>query len=99
MSRLRAVAADPAIQAIAVLSLLVAAGFVVIALAWRGAARTPYVPIEVPWLISGGVAGLAMIGMGLGALSIHLSRRQAAEQRAALDELIRTATELMEHRN
>jgi hypothetical protein len=97
VTRLRDVAGDPAARAIAVLMLLVAAGFVVLALAWHGSARTPYVPLEVPWLVSGGIAGVAVIGMGLGALSIQLSRREAAEDRAALDELVRAAAEVIEH--
>lgn len=96
MNRLRAAATDPAVRAFAVLALLVVAGFVTLALAWHGAARTPYVPLEVPWVVSGGIAGLALIGMGLGALSIQLSRREAAEQRAAVEELVRAAAEVIE---
>jgi hypothetical protein len=96
MNRMRAAAGDPALRAVGVLAFLVVAGFVVLALAWHGAARTPYVPLEVPWLVSGGIAGVALIGMGLGALSIQSSRREAAEHREAVEDLVRAATELIE---
>ncbi len=95
MSRLPAWLADASLRAAAGLALLVVAGFVVLGLAWHGAARTPYVPLETPWLISGGIGGLALVGMGLGAMSIHLSRRERAQQRAAVEQLISVAAELM----
>lgn len=87
---------DPGIQSVLVLAALVVAGFVMFGLAWRGGARTPYVPLQIPWLVSGGMAGLALIGMALGAWSIHLGRRQDAEHRAATEDLVRTAVELAE---
>jgi hypothetical protein len=87
---------DPGVQAMVVLALLGAAGFVMLGLAWRGAARTIYVPLQSPWLISGGVAGLALIGMALGAWSIHEGRRRDAEHRAVMEDLVREAAELAE---
>jgi hypothetical protein len=87
---------DPGAQAMVVLALLAAAGFAMLVLAWRGAARTIYVPLQVPWLVSGGVAGLALIGMALGAWSIHEGRRRDAEHRAVMEDLVREAAELAE---
>jgi hypothetical protein len=87
---------DPGIQAIVVLFLLAVAGFVMLALAWRGGARTPYVPLQLPWMVSGGMAGLALLGMALGAWSIHLGRRDDAEHRAQVDDLVREAAVLAE---
>ena len=87
---------DPGVQAIVVLALLAVAGFVMLALAWRGAARTTYVPLQSPWVLSGGVAGLALLGMALGAWSIHEGRRQDAEHRADMEDLVREAAELAE---
>ena len=87
---------DPGVQAVVVLALLAVAGFVMLALGWRGAARTIYVPLQVPWVASGGVAGLAVLGMALGAWSIHAGRRQDAEHRADMEELVRAAAELAE---
>ena len=87
---------DPGIQAVLVLAGLAVAAFVMFGLAWRGGARTPYVPLQMPWLVSGGMAGLALLGMAVGAWSIHLGRRQDALHRAATEDLVREAVELAE---
>lgn len=87
---------DAGVQAIGVLALLVIAGFVMLGLAWRGAARTIYVPLQLPWFASGSLLGLACIGMGLGAWSIHLGRRQDAAHRDAVETLVRDAVGLAE---
>lgn len=87
---------DPGVQAFVVLAALAVAGFVMLGLAWRGDARTPYVPLQMPWLVSGGVTGLALLGLALGAWSIHLGRRADAAHRAAVDEVVRDAIELAE---
>lgn len=80
---------DPGLQALAVLVALAAVGFVMLGLSWRGGARTQFVPLQVPWLVSGGFAGLALLGLALGAVSIHLSRRDDAADRAAYDRFTR----------
>jgi hypothetical protein len=87
---------DPGIQAAVVLAVLAVVGFVMFVLAWRGGARTPYVPLQVPWLVSGGIAGLALLGMALGSWSIHLGRRDDAAHRAEVDDLVREAATLAE---
>ena len=87
---------DPGVQAMVVLALLAAAGFAMLGLAWRGAARTVYVPLQSPWVLSGGIAGLALLGMTLGAWSIHEGRRRDAEHRAVMEDLVREAAELAE---
>jgi len=87
---------DPSAQALLVLAGLAVVAFVMLSLAWRGGARTPYVPLQLPWLISGGMIGLALLGMALGGWSIHLGRRQDAEHRAATEDLVREAAELAE---
>lgn len=87
---------DPGVQAILVLALLGVAGFVMLGLAWRGAARTVYVPLQMPWVVSGGLAGLGLLGLAYGALSIHLARRQDAVHRAEVEDLVRSAATLAE---
>lgn len=87
---------DPGIQSMLVLAGLAIVAFVMMGLAWRGGARTTYVPLQIPWFVSGGIAGLALLGMSLGAWSIHLGRRQDAAHRAATDDLVREAVELAE---
>jgi len=88
---------DSGVRAIGVLCAVTAAGFVLLAFAWRGVAATVYVPLQLPWFVSGGLAGLAVVGMALGALSIHLGRRQDAAHREATETLVRDAIELCEH--
>ena len=87
---------DPGVRAFVVLAGFVVAGFVMLALAWRGAAATVYVPLQLPWVVSGSLAGLAVVGMGLGGWSIHVARRQDAEHRDAVEALVRDAVELTE---
>jgi hypothetical protein len=87
---------DPGVQAVAILAGLAVVAFVMMGLAWRGGARTTYVPLQIPWFVSGGMAGLALLGMALGGWSIHLGRRQDAAHRAATDDLVREAVELAE---
>lgn len=87
---------DPGVQQFLVLGLLVVAGFVMLGLAWRGAARTVYVPLQMPWVVSGGMAGLGLLGLAYGAISIHLGRRQDAVHRAQVEDLVRTAATLAE---
>jgi hypothetical protein len=79
-----------------VLAGLAVAGFVMLGLSWRGAARTVYVPLQLPWMISGGFAGLSLLGLALGAWSIHLSRRDDAIHRAEMEDVVRTGATLME---
>jgi len=87
---------DPGVRAALVLLALVVAGFVMLALAWHGAARTIYVPLQLPWLASGSLIGLALIGTGLGGWSVHLGRRADAAHRDEMETLIRDAAEFAE---
>jgi hypothetical protein len=88
---------DPGVQVIGVLFVLAFAAFGLLAWGWRGVARTPYVPFQLPWLISASVAGLALLGFALGAWSIHLGRRQDAAHRLLTERLVRDAAELADH--
>lgn len=87
---------DPGVQAFAVLAAFAIAGFVMFGLGWRGGARTVYVPLQLPWLISGGIAALAVLGVALGSWSIHAGRRIDAEHRAVVEQVTREAAELAE---
>ena len=87
---------DQGNQSLLVLGLIAVAGCVMWGLAWRGVARTIYVPLQLPWIISGGIAGLALLGLALAAWSIHLGRRQNAIHRAAVEDLVRTGATLAE---
>jgi hypothetical protein len=86
--------ADPGVQVLAVLAALGLAAFGMFVWGWHGVARTVYVPFQIPWMVSAGVAGLGVLGFALGAWSIHLGRRQDAAHRAVTEDLVRDAVEL-----
>jgi hypothetical protein len=44
--------------------LLIAFGALGLLLGWLGASSTPYVEAQIPYVISGGLTGLALIGLG-----------------------------------
>jgi len=77
-----------------VLVVLALVAFGLLAWGWRGVARTPYVPFQLPWLLSASVVGIGLLGFALGAWSIHLGRRQDAAHRFATEQLVRDAVEL-----
>jgi hypothetical protein len=63
------------------------AGFVAIFLGWNGAASFDRVPAQFPWLISGGVTGLALVVIGSALLVVENNRRDRAALMALLEEL------------
>ncbi|MHB8511646.1 MAG: hypothetical protein ACYDCC_05650 [Actinomycetota bacterium] len=75
-------------------SILAVLGIALILFGWYGASHTPYVFEQIPYLISGGVLGLAFAVVGaLGYFSYWLTRqvqetrRQGEESRVALARL------------
>jgi hypothetical protein len=46
--------------------LLIAAGFVAIGAGWDGVQSTPVVAVQVSYLVSGGLVGIALVMLGLG---------------------------------
>lgn len=55
-----------------------AIGFVLIAIAWGTVAGETNVALQMPYLVSGGIAGLALVMVGLTVVSIAARRRDAA---------------------
>jgi len=82
------------VRAAVILAMFVVAGFVVIGLAWSGSAARGYAIYQLPWVVSGGMVGIALVGLGIGLLDLHIWRRQAALRRAALGEVVRDTSEL-----
>ena len=89
---------DPRLSTLLVLGGAVIAGFLLMAYAATSSATLTDVPLQVPWLVSGGMAGLGLVGTGLGLISIHLDRVEAAEERRQLAELQREALRLQGRR-
>lgn len=69
-------------------------GFLLIALAWNGAASFDYAPAQFPYLISGGLTGIGLIVVGVTVMVVQTMRREAADRSAELDELLSHITEL-----
>jgi hypothetical protein len=71
-----------------VAAVLLPLGILVILLGWYGAAHTPYLFEQVPYLISGGLLGLGLVtGAGLLYFGGWVARSAAVQQRAAEESL------------
>lgn len=62
-------------------------GLLLVFLGWNGAASVDRVPSQFPYLISGGVAGLCLVVMGVGMIVVQNQRADRAELQATLREL------------
>ncbi len=74
---------------------LVLSGFAILVLSWRGIARLTVVSFQFPYVLSGGLAGIALIGVGAAILGIQIARYQRAEERRDMEELLGAATDLL----
>lgn len=63
------------------------AGFLLVFLGWNGAASYDDTPAQFPYLLSGGIAGLALVVLGSALLVVHRTRGDQAALRQAIDEL------------
>ncbi len=67
-------------------AVLLPLGVLVIVLGWYGASHTPYLFEQVPYLISGGLVGLALVvAGGLAYFGTWIARGVAAQQRSAAE--------------
>ena len=82
---------DPRVSTIVVLVAVLSAGFVTMMLGWSGAAGLGFVAFQMPYIVSGALVGLALVGTALGLLSVHADRVEAAEERRLLAGLQREA--------
>ncbi len=95
MNELWQVLRDPKVTTSLVLAAVVLAGFGLLGAGYRGAAALLFVPFQVPYLVSGAVVGLALVGAGLALLIVHLDRTEAAEERRAVAALQRDVLRLL----
>jgi len=75
--------------------LIIAIGLLVIGLGWNGMAGgggevngVPNLNAQLPWLISGGILGLALVVFGAAMIVVHNARTDRARLEAKLDELV-----------
>lgn len=79
-----------------VAAVLLPLGLVMVFFAWYGAARTPYMFEQVPYLISGGLLGLGLVVAGGFVLFGSWIARTAREQGARDDALLLAVREVRE---
>ena len=70
-------------------------GVVALVMGWLYIARTLLVPLQVPALISGGLAGLAMVGAAALLVNALLQRYADGRRSAELDALLDEAAALV----
>lgn len=95
MSELWQMLKDPRLSTSLVLGMAVVAGLLLVAQGWRGVAASSVVAFQLPYLVSGAVVGVALLGAALGLLRVHLDRVEAAEERRRTAELQRETLRLL----
>ena len=70
--------------------LLVVAGFIALFLAWNGAAGKDFVQGQLPYLFSGGLTGLALVGSGLTVINVQARRADQVELLNRLETMLET---------
>ena len=66
------------------------AGFFLIFLGWNGTASHDRVEAQMPYVVSGGIAGLALVVLGAALIVAHSLRADRVELKAAIEELRRS---------
>jgi uncharacterized membrane protein len=77
---IRRASSDPVIMSVFVSILLILAGFGAFFLGWKGSAATLAVGVQMAFLVSGGAAGFALVGAGLGIAYVQMSRHLEARE-------------------
>jgi hypothetical protein len=86
---------DPALPGLLLMGAIVVAGFGALAFGWYGTARTIYVPLQLPEILSGGLGGLALVGAGAALFDLQLARLYAARERRVVDQVLDEVAELV----
>jgi len=95
VTRVRAAGRDPFAVSIVVLLLLAAAGLAGIAIGWSGAAGSLVVSVQLPYIVSGMIGGVALLGFSLGLLIIQARRHREAQRRAGFDRVVLAAADVL----
>jgi hypothetical protein len=74
--------------------LVVGVGIILIVLGWNGIAGESEVDAQMPYLLSGGAVGLALVGLGMAMLVVQNSRRDRAILEARFEELATSVSRL-----
>lgn len=87
---LRPISPTPTYIGVAVTAL----GFALLAVAWGGVAGEDNVALQVPYLVSGGLAGIGLILVGLTVVNVAAKRRDAALRQQQIEVLAAALQEL-----
>lgn len=79
---------DPALPGLLFHGLLTVAGFVVLVVGVIAMTGTPYVPLQLPFVISGGLGGAALLGVGAVLTAVLAERRDRVEAMAELQDVV-----------
>ena len=69
-------------------------GFVLILIAWGQVAGETQVYLQVPYLVSAGLTGLALVMVGLTIVNVAAKQRDAADRDRQMDQLVSILGEL-----
>jgi len=75
---------------------IAAAGFAVIAFAWGKVAGLLDVSLQLPYVVSGGLTGLALVMVGMTAVNVAARRQDATERARQIENLQAVLRELRE---
>jgi hypothetical protein len=68
--------------------IVAAIGFTMIGISWSEVAAQTNVALQLPYLVSAGITGLALVMVGLLLINVSVKRQDAAQRREQMGELI-----------
>src|SRR3712207_3198516 len=74
---------------------LIIGGVVLMFFGWEGLADTLFVPTQVAFAVSGGMAGVALMGVGLVVLSVQTTRFGTARRSQELRRMVADSVDLL----
>lgn len=66
---------------------LIAIGLALVAYTWLRVADLASVPLQLPWIASGGFSGVGLVVVGSLLVNVSVKRRESAERRKQIAEL------------
>jgi hypothetical protein len=81
-----------------VLAAIFIIGFGAFGWAWHGARHAMYVPLQAPWVISGGLGAIALIGLAVTSWHIDLARRDDVAHSDRWDTFTKDLSEALAER-
>ena len=86
---------DPALPGLLIMMAIAIGGGIGLYFGWRGVARTIHVPLQIPELVSGGLGGIALVGLGLTLFDLQMTRRDQARERRQHADLLHEIASLV----